>query len=164
MASCTITRQPVLADHPRWLVIPQRGLFTGIAVFGAIGSGKTTGCTYPFPNQILAFRSRDPERRAGGLVLEVKGDFCHKVREILATHGREDNYVEVALDSKFRYNPPHNDLEAYALAYGIASLLNNLFGRGKEPFWQQAYTNLVKFIILPDKANSRCWPPRVLRR
>src|SRR5437867_13440667 len=27
-------------------------------------------------------------------------------------------------------------------AYGIASLLNNLFGRGKEPFRQQAYTNL----------------------
>jgi len=42
-------------------------------------------------------------------------------------------------------------LDAYALAYGIASLLNNLFGRGKEPFWQQAYTNLVKFIILLHK-------------
>src|SRR5438094_2089397 len=38
-------------------------------------------------------------------------------------------------------------------AYGIASLLNNLFGRGKEPFWQQAYTNLVKFIILLHKVN-----------
>ena len=39
----------------------------------------------------------------------------------------------------------------YALAYNIASLLNNLFGKGKEPFWQQAYTNLVKFIILLHK-------------
>ena len=45
----------------------------------------------------------------------------------------------------------HNDLDAYALAYSIASLLNNLFGKGKEPFWQQAYTNLVKFIILLHK-------------
>ena len=70
-------RQPVPAEHPQWLTIPQRGLFTGIAVFGAIGSGKTTCCMYPFANQILAFRSTDPERRAGGLVLEVKGDFCH---------------------------------------------------------------------------------------
>jgi len=42
-------------------------------------------------------------------------------------------------------------VQAYALAYGIASLLNNLFGRGKEPIWQQAYTNLVKFIILLHK-------------
>jgi len=29
--------------------------------------------------------------------------------------------------------------------------LNNLFGKAKEPFWQQAYTNLVKFIILLHK-------------
>ena len=27
-------------------------------------------------------------------------------------------------------------------------LLNNLFGRSKEPFWQQAYTDLLKFVIL----------------
>ncbi len=33
----------------------------------------------------------------------------------------------------------------------MASLLNSLFGKGKEPFWQQAYTNLVKFIILLHK-------------
>src|SRR5581483_3076318 len=45
-------------------------------------------------------------------------------------------------------NPLHNDLDAYALAYGIATLMTNLFGRGKEPFWQQASTNLVKFVIL----------------
>ena len=65
--------------------------------------------------------------------------------------GRAGDYLEISLDGKYRYNPLHNDLEAYALAYGIASLLNNLFGKGKEPFWQQAYTNLVKFIILLHK-------------
>ena len=62
-----------------------------------------------------------------------------------------EDYIEISLDSEFRYNPLHNDLDAYALAFNIASLLNNLFGRGKEPFWQQAYTNLVKFIILLHK-------------
>ena len=29
----------------------------------------------------------------------------------------------------------------------MASLLNQLFGKGKDPFWQQAYTNLVRWII-----------------
>ncbi len=57
----------------------------------------------------------------------------------------------MSLDSPYRYNPLYSDLDAYALAYGIASLLNNLYGKGKEPFWQQAYTNLVKFIILLHK-------------
>jgi len=144
-------RKQIPSENPRWLTIPERGLFTGIAIVGAVGSGKTASCMYPFAEQILAFHADDAERRIGGLILEVKGDFCGKVRDILARYGRSDDYVEISLGSEYRYNPLHNDLDAYALAYGIASLLNNLFGRGKEPFWQQAYTNLVKFIILLHK-------------
>jgi hypothetical protein len=144
-------RKPVPAKAPQWLTIPERGLFTGIAILGAIGSGKSSGAMYPFAEQILAYKAADKERRIGGLILEVKGDFCRKVNDILKRHGRADDYIEISLDSDYRYNPLHNDLDAYALAYNIASLLNNLFGRGKEPFWQQAYTNLVKFIILLHK-------------
>jgi len=144
-------RKPVPSETPHWLVIPERGLFTGIAIVGAVGSGKTASAMYPFAEQILAYRADDPDRRIGGLILEVKGDFCARVREILTRHGRAGDYVEISLTSEYRYNPLHNDLDAYALAYNIASLLNNLFGRGKEPFWQQAYTNLVKFIILLHK-------------
>ena len=126
-------------------------MFTGIAVFGAVGSGKTSAALYPYAEQILSYEAANLEKRIGGLVLEVKGDFCRKVRAILARLGRDSDYVEISLDSNYRYNPLHNGLDAYALAYGIASLINNLFGRGKEPFWQQAYTNLVKFIILLHK-------------
>jgi len=139
------------AESPRWLTVPERGLFTGIAVFGAIGSGKTSCCMYPFAEQVLAYKAASQEQKIGGLVLEVKGDFCHKVQSILERHGRAEDYIEISLKSEYRYNPLHNDLDAYALAYSIASLLNNLFGKGKEPFWQQAYTNLVKFIILLHK-------------
>jgi len=145
-------RKAMPAKAPYWLTIPERGLFTGIAILGAIGSGKTSRCMLPFAEQILAYKAADKEKRIGGLILEVKGDFCRKVRDILARHQRADDYIEISLDSDYCYNPLHNDLDAYALAYNIASLLNNLFGRGKEPFWQQAYTNLVKFIILLHKA------------
>jgi len=144
-------KRPEPAENPCWLTIPERGLFTGVAVFGAIGSGKTSCCMLPFAEQILAYQARDKEKRPSGLVLEVKGDFCHKVRKLLQKHNRAEDYVEVSLQGDYRYNPMHNDQDAYALAFGIASLLNNLFGRGKEPFWQQAYTNLVKFIILLHK-------------
>ncbi len=140
-------RRPEPSADPYWLTIPERGLFTGIAIFGAIGTGKTSGCMYPYAEQLIAYQSSDREKRMGGLVLEVKGDFCHKIKQILEKYGRKEDYVEVNLNAEYRYNPLYNDLDAYALAYNIASLLNNLFGRGKEPFWQQAYTNLVKFII-----------------
>ena len=144
-------RKPVPAEHPKWLIVPERGLFTGIAILGAVGTGKTSCCMYPFAEQLIAYKAGNKDERIGGLVLEVKGDFCHKVKGILERHGRADDYVEISIGSEYRYNPLHNDLEAYALAYSIATLLNNLFGKGKEPFWQQAYTNLIKFIILLHK-------------
>lgn len=139
---------PEPVSDPRWLTIPERGLYTGIAIVGAIGSGKTSACMYPYLEQLLAFRAKDESRRLSALVLEVKGDFCHHVKRMLAQQGRAEDYVEISLSGPYRYNPLHNDLDAYALAYGIATLMTNLFGRGKEPFWQQASTNLVKFVIL----------------
>ena len=139
------------AEHPTWLSIPDRGLFTGMAIFGAIGSGKTTCCMRPFAERILSYRAGDPHRRIGGVVLEVKGDFCYQIQKVLKAVGRPEDYLEVSLTGDYRYNPLHNDLDAFTLAYSIASLLNNLYGKGKEPFWQQAYTNLVKFIILLHK-------------
>jgi hypothetical protein len=139
---------PTRAAAPSWLIVPERGLYTGTLIVGAIGSGKTTACMYPYVEQLLAYRAGEPGGKVAGLVLEVKGDFCAQVRDMLRRHGRGEDYVEVGLDSPYRYNPLHNDLDAYALAYGIATLMTNLFGRGKEPFWQQASTNLVKFVIL----------------
>jgi hypothetical protein len=136
------------ATEPAWLTIPERGLYTGIAIIGAIGSGKTSACIYPYADQLLGYKASSAKERVGGLVLEVKGDFCQHVRDILHRYGRASDYVEISLTSIYRYNPLHNDLDAYALAFGIATLMTNLFGRGKEPFWQQASTNLVKFVIL----------------
>src|SRR5215469_4034020 len=75
-------RKPVPTKTPYWLTIPERGLFTGIAIFGAIGSGKSSCAMYPFADQILAYRANDPGKRVGGLTLEVKGDFCRRVKEI----------------------------------------------------------------------------------
>jgi hypothetical protein len=40
-------RKPIPNDQPYWVNMPERGLFTGIAIFGAIGTGKTSGCMYP---------------------------------------------------------------------------------------------------------------------
>jgi hypothetical protein len=136
------------APRPTWLTIPQRGLYTGVMVLGAVGTGKTSACMYPYADQLLRWRADDADQKIGGLVLEVKGDFCRQVQTILRGAGRERDYVEIGLDSGVCYNPLHNDLDPYAVAYAIASLLNNLFGKSKEPFWQQAYTDLLKFVIL----------------
>lgn len=136
------------APEPTWLTVPQRGLYTGVMVLGAVGTGKTSACMYPYVDQLLRWQATDPDRKVGGLVMEVKGDFCRQVQTMLARAGRADDYVEIGLGGSVCYNPLHNDLDPYAVAYAIATLLNNVFGRSKEPFWQQAYTDVLKFVIL----------------
>ena len=145
------THHPTVAresDRPSWLVVPEKGLYTGVLVVGAVGTGKTTACMYPFAKQLLSWRADDPRRRAGALVLEVKGDFCHQVRSILDDAGRGDDYLEIGLGGSWQWNPLDDALlDSYSAAYGVASLINQLFGKSGEPFWQQAYTNLVRWII-----------------
>ena len=133
---------------PEWLTIPERGLFTGVAIFGAVGSGKTSACMHLFARQLLSWQAGNPDRRAAALILEVKGDFCHDIRRMLIELDRGDDYIELGLDGRITWNPLSATwLDSYSLAYTVASLLNQLFGKGKEPFWQQAYTNLVRWII-----------------
>ena len=60
------THHPVQAkesSHPDWLTIPEKGLFTGLAIFGAVGSGKTSACMYPFAQQIFSWQAKNPPRR-----------------------------------------------------------------------------------------------------
>ena len=47
------------APDPGWLTIPERGLYTGILICGAIGSGKTSACMRPFARQLLSWQARD---------------------------------------------------------------------------------------------------------
>ena len=133
---------------PYWLTIPERGLYTGIASFGSIGSGKTYGLILPAMRQLFAYRADDPERKLSGIVLEVKGDLCRQLQRILKWCGREQDYVEVSLDGDIRYNPLNNSLDPYAQAFNIASIITSIWGKGREPFWQQSYTDLMRYVIL----------------
>ena len=75
---------PRESERPSWLVVPETGLYTGVLIVGAVGSGKTSACMYPFAQQLLSWQADRPARRASALVLEVKGDFCHKYGSMIA--------------------------------------------------------------------------------
>ena len=80
--------KPVESEEPGWLVISEKGLFTGVAVVGAVGTGKTSACMRPFADQLFGWQALIEKRKAAGLVLEVKGDFCYAIRDVLTKHGR----------------------------------------------------------------------------
>ena len=123
------------------------------------GSGKTSACMHPFAKQLLGWQADDPEKRAAALMLEVKGDFCPWTcaRSWMARAGGDD-YLEIGMGGLWKWNPLSAWwLDSYSLAYTVASLLNQLFGKGKEPFWQQAYTNLVRWIIELHRVLPEQW-------
>ncbi len=140
--------KPKPSADPSWLCISERGLYTGVCVVGAIGSGKTQAVVLPAMRQLFAYRAGDPEQRLSGVVLEVKGDLCRQVRKILEACGRDEDYVEVSLTGNVRYNPLNNDSDAYAQAFNIASVITAIWGKGKEPFWQQSYSDLMRYVIM----------------
>ena len=74
-SSCFHPHHPVKAveiPNPKWLTIPERGLYTGVAIFGAVGSGKTSACMQPFAQQILSWQAGNP-RAPGGLPQLTEG-------------------------------------------------------------------------------------------
>ena len=144
---------------PKWLVLRDKALYTGTIILGAVGTGKTTSCMKPFTRQLLSWRAHDEERRAAGLILEVKGDFCHEAREVLEDCGRGEDYLELNLERDgLAWNPLDAPwLPSSDLAHTIASLLNQIYGRSKEPFWQQSYSNLARWIIVFKRLHDPPW-------
>ena len=72
---------PRESERPSWLVVPETGLYTGVLIVGAVGSGKTSACMYPFAQQLLSWQADRPGRRASALVLEVKGEAGRRITE-----------------------------------------------------------------------------------
>ena len=146
--------------NPEWLTIPERGLYTGIAIFGAVGSGKNFGLYAPLRQNRYSAGKRTIQRNGG------QRRSCSKSRGIFAmtfarswiTRAGETTTWRSEWAGVWKWNPLSAWwLDSYSLAYTVASLLNQLFGKGKEPFWQQAYTNLVRWIIELHRVLPEQW-------
>jgi hypothetical protein len=136
---------------PRWCEIPEAGLSRGVMILGSIGTGKTSSCLLPIADQVLGYEAHDRSRRCGGLVLEVKMDFCRQIQQILTRHGRGGDYMEIGAKSPYCYNPLYNDASSTTLAYRLISVLSIIQGRvgSKDAkFWDEAAQGFITFLIL----------------
>ena len=80
--------------------------------------------------------------------LKSKATCAVKCEKYWRTADATEDYIEVSLDGNIRYNPLNNDSDPYAQAYNIASVITAIWGKGKEPFWQQSYTDLARYVIM----------------
>lgn len=118
-------------ERPAWYVIPELGCFGNVGIFGGIGSGKTSGIAYPLLRQILEFRCNDHLHKAGGLILDVKGNFAKSAQKIAEEYGRGSDVVVVAPGGRYRWNPIHApSISTEVLAGRLLAVMENLSGGG----------------------------------
>lgn len=97
------------------VIIPEKGLYQNILITGTIGTGKTSSAMYPFVDQLL-------KHNLGMLILDVKGNFHIKVKEMAKKYNRKVRVIELA--GAETYNPldkPH--LKPSILANRLRTIL-----------------------------------------
>ena len=143
--------------HP-WSI---RDACEGTQIFGATGSGKTTGSGYHLATRMLA-------KGFGGLVLCAKSDEAENWRAYLKEAGRpEDDMVELVPDKGQRFDFMDYEYQAGGGAKLTPNLVN-LFstaiaatggddrGSSTDPYWADALRQLVTNAIdLVGLANDR---------
>jgi hypothetical protein len=155
--------------RPRWLVLPELALYTGVFVSGGIGSGKTSAVAYPALKQLIGFRRKVPVRRKdgtiveedwkfSGLVLDEKGDFTRAAADFCAAWDRSDDLIRITPGGSWCWNVIYNpNLPTWAVAYQLAWILKN-FNKGQagtDPFWENAPKELTtEYLGLLDDAEG----------
>ena len=137
------------SETPRWMVLPEKGMYTGILVTGATGAAKTSAAQYPFTAQLIRLHVDDREKRMGGLIIDAKGNYADFVREQCRRAGRLNDYYEVSLNSGVCYNViGRPDLAAPALGGHVGDMISNVQGDSySDPFWRDAAKDLATQVI-----------------
>lgn len=160
-------RSPSL--RPRWLVLPELALYTGVFVSGGIGTGKTSAVAYPALRQLLGLRRPVPVRRSdgsvveeewkfSGLILDEKGDFTRAAAQFCADWGREADLIRITPGGSWCWNVIYNpNLPTWAVGYQLGWILKN-FNKGQagtDPFWENAPKELTtEYLGLLDDAEG----------
>ena len=83
-------------ENGEQITIPENGLYQNVLITGTIGTGKTSSAMYPFVEQLIS-------QNIGMLILDVKGNFHLKVKEIAKRYNRKVTVIE--LNGIETYNP-----------------------------------------------------------
>jgi hypothetical protein len=148
------------SEQPGWLVLPEKGMYTGLLITGATGSAKTSAAQYPFTAQLIHLHADDPARKMGGLIIDAKGNYADFVREQCVRAGRLEDYYEVSLTSGVKWNiVGRPDLNAPALGGHIADMIENVQGTSlSDPFWHQEAKDLASQVIRVLRLAHGCEP------
>ena len=134
------------------IYLPEKSLFQNILITGTIGTGKTSSAMYPFTEQFISNPNKIPM-----LILDVKGNYYLKVKELCEKYDRTEDLIVLELDGHFKYNPLHNPhLKPSVLADRLKDILLLFSPNNSESYWLDKTHELLKeAIVLCRLYNNR---------
>ena len=130
------------------IYLPEKSLYQNILITGTIGTGKTSSAMYPFTEQLISNKIHLPM-----LILDVKGNYYLKVKELCQKYNRMDDLIVLELNGNFRYNPLHKpNLKASVLANRLKDIMLLFSPNNSESYWidksEQILTEAIKLCRL----------------
>lgn len=131
------------------IYINESGLYQNFLITGTIGTGKTSSAMYPFTEQILNYNSKNPSKKIGTLILDVKGNYYEQVKEYVKKYDLKKDLIVIELSGKINYNPLHKpNLKPSVIANRLKTILNLFSENNSESYWldkaEQVLTEAIK--------------------
>lgn len=113
-----------------------------LIVFGTTGCGKTRYVLLPLLRALLARDAHDPDKRAGALIFDVKGDMIEHIQAVMAAAGRTDELLVIGRGGNSWVNPfVGQAADSRAIAERLLELIRALHspqgGGVNEDYWQE---------------------------
>ncbi len=138
------------------IYIPESGLYQNFLITGTIGSGKTSSAMYPFTKQLMQYNWKNPKKKIGMLLLDVKGNYYQQVQKYAKNYQLEKDLIIIELKSNVYYNPLHKpDLKPQSLANRLKTILLLFSENNTESYWfdkaEEILTECIKLCRLYNK-------------
>ena len=145
-----------LIESPKWVIVPEKGLFQDFMISGGKGTGKTQSCMYPFTKQMMYYKAYSPNEKAGMLILDVKGNYTKAALEMATEVNRESDVIVMNLSGKYRYNPLHKEnLRPQVIANRLRTVLELFSTQHGDSYWldkaEVLLTQSIKLVRLYNK-------------
>ncbi len=131
------------------IYLSEAGLYQNFLITGTIGSGKTSSAMYPFTEQLLQYNSKNPNKKIGILILDVKGNYYSQVRKYANKYNLKKDLIVIEMGGKIKYNPLHKPKLKPAVIANRLKIIFDLFSENNsESYWmdkaEQILTEAIK--------------------
>ena len=135
--------------NPSWLTIPERGLYTGVAIFGAVGSGKTSACMHPFARQLLSWQAGESTEAGGGAHARSQGRFLSRYPANPDRDGPGKRLHRAWHEGPLAMEPALGLVARFLLAglHRFEPCSTSCSGRARNPSGSKPIPTLVRWII-----------------